>query len=181
MVHTYAVRSIVVMGVSGSGKSTIASALAKGLSFQFIEGDALHPPANVEKMSLGRALTDDDRRPWLREIGHQLNEALAHGPGCVVACSTLKRSYRDTLRSAVPETFFVMLNGPYALIRSRLEARPHAFMPVSLLASQFAALEPLGNDERGMSVDVSSPPQAIVSQIETELHRVESSQRGARG
>ncbi len=170
MVHTDVVRSIVVMGVSGSGKSTVARALAQRLDFHFIEGDALHTPANVEKMSRGHALSDRDRGPWLSEIGRQLNEALATGPGCVVACSALKRSYRDTLRSYAPDAFFVMLNGPRALIESRLEARPHAFMPLSLLASQFATLEPLHEDEKGMSVDVASPPGVIVDQIALSLH-----------
>jgi carbohydrate kinase (thermoresistant glucokinase family) len=161
------------MGVSGSGKSTVASALAKRLTFQFIEGDALHSAASVEKMSLGQALTDEDRRPWLEDVARQLAAALAAGPGCVIACSALRRSYRDTLRLYAPDTFFVMLSGSMALIRSRLEARPHAFMPVSLLASQFATLEPLEDDERGMTVEVTSSPDEIVAQITTELHHLE--------
>ena len=157
------------MGVSGSGKSTIARTLAKRLRFAFIDGDALHSPANVEKMSHGHALSDDDRGPWLHLIGQQMKDAASHPRGCVVACSALERQYRDILRQYVPETFFIVLEGTYALIHARIEARPHEFMPTSLLASQFAILEPLQSDEHGMSVDIQSTPQEIVDQIEAAL------------
>jgi carbohydrate kinase (thermoresistant glucokinase family) len=160
------------MGVSGSGKSTIARGLAERLNFQFIEGDSLHSPENLEKMSRGQALSDEDRTPWLNIVGHKLSDALSKGPGCVAACSALKRSYRDLLRAYAPDTFFVMLDGTFTLIQSRLEARPHDFMPLSLLASQFATLEPLEEDERGMSVDVTASPGVIVDQIALGLRSV---------
>ncbi len=169
MVPVGEVRTIIVMGVSGSGKSTIALALATRLNLQFIEGDSLHSEENLEKMSRGDALSDDDRTPWLRVIGQKISDAQSRGLGCVAACSALKRSYRDTLRSYAPEAFFVMLDGTFALIQSRLEARPHNFMPLSLLASQFATLEPLHSDERGVCVDITLTPEEILSQIETEL------------
>jgi carbohydrate kinase (thermoresistant glucokinase family) len=168
VMHTGQVRSIVVMGVSGSGKSTIARALAQRIGFEFIDGDALHSPDNLAKMSNGHALSDDDRTPWLNAIGQLLKDAHSHVPGCVVACSALKRKYRDLLREYVPDTYFVMLDGAFDLIQARLEARPHDFMPISLLASQFATLEPLQRDERGVRVDISLTPDEIVSQLETE-------------
>lgn len=167
--QTDQVRSIVVMGVSGSGKSTIALALAKRINFQFVDGDSLHSPENLAKMSRGVALSDDDRTPWLKVVGQKISDAQSESPGCVVACSALKRSYRDLLRGYDPGILFVMLNGTLALIRSRIEARPHEFMPASLLASQFAILEPLQSDERGMCVDIRLTPGEIVDQIETEL------------
>jgi gluconokinase len=167
--QTGQVRSIVVMGVSGSGKSTIALALAERSHFQFVDGDSLHSSENLAKMSRGVALSDDDRMPWLNAIGHQLKIAQSSYDGLVVACSALKRKYRDLLREYDPGIFFVMLEGTVALIRSRIEARPHDFMPASLLASQFAVLEPLQSDERGMCVDINFSPKEIVDQIEVEL------------
>lgn len=169
--HTGPVRSIVVMGVSGSGKSTIARALAQRFGFEFIDGDSLHSPENLAKMSQGTALSDDDRTPWLNAIGQQLRDAQSRASGCVVACSALKRKYRDLLREYVPDTYFVMLDGTFELIKARLEARPHDFMPISLLASQFATLEPLQHDERGVCVDISLTPEEIVNQIAKESRR----------
>ena len=157
------------MGVSGSGKSTIALALAKRSHLEFVDGDSLHSPENLAKMSRGVALSDDDRTPWLNAIGRQLRLAQSSSVGLVVACSALKRQYRDLLRTYDPEIFFVMLEGTEALIRSRIEARPHEFMPASLLATQFAILEPLESDERGMCVDIALSPQDIVVQIEAKL------------
>jgi carbohydrate kinase (thermoresistant glucokinase family) len=169
--QTGQVRSIVVTGVSGSGKSTIARALAQRIGFEFIDGDSLHNPANLAKMSKGQALSDNDRTPWLDAIGQQLKDAQSHALGCVVACSALKRKYRDLLREYVSDTYFVMLDGAFELIEARLEARPHDFMPVSLLASQFATLEPLQRDERGVRVDISLTPEEIVSLISNEWRK----------
>ncbi len=164
-------RSIVVMGVSGSGKSTIARALATRLEVPFIDGDSLHSPYNIVKMSNGQALSDADRMPWLHLIGQRFKDEVSASSGCVVACSALKRKYRDVLREYLPDTFFVMLNGSFEMVKSRIEARHHEFMPVSLLASQFDDLEPLQSDERGMSVDIALTPKNIVGQIEGELRQ----------
>jgi gluconokinase len=148
-------RAIVVLGVSGSGKSTVGRTLAQRLTYDFCDGDGLHSPTNIEKMRTGHPLTDEDRVPWLNAVGQRMRETLAQGRGIVVACSALKRSYRDILRQFDPATFFVFLDGSQELIMSRVVARENSFMPPSLLASQFATLEPLGADEAGIRIDVS--------------------------
>jgi gluconokinase len=159
------VRSIVVMGVAGSGKSTIARALATRLNFVFIDADWLHSAHNVEKMAAGEPLSDDDRYPWLHAVGERIkNETLSHA-GTVTACSALKRAYRDVLRLYAPDAFFVALDGPLEVIRSRIEARPPEIAGETLLASQFAVLEPLQSDERGMHVDVQFSPGAIADDV----------------
>lgn len=151
------------MGVSGTGKTTVAGQLAEHFGWEFIEGDSLHPPANIEKMSAGTPLDDEDRRPWLESLGRLLAFHHDDGLSSVLTCSALKRAYRDVLRSGVPDdtVFFVHLAAPSEVLRERMEAREH-FMPPSLLQSQFDTLEPLGPDELGVVVDVSQPVADVV-------------------
>lgn len=139
------------MGVSGSGKSTIGAALATALHARFIDGDSLHPASNVAKMSAGTPLDDLDRAPWLAKVGECLQRASDRGTGLVVACSALKRSYRDAIRTQAPRTFFAHLDVDRELLQRRMSGREH-FMPVSLLDSQLAALEPLEPAEYGVVV-----------------------------
>jgi carbohydrate kinase (thermoresistant glucokinase family) len=153
-------RPVVVMGVSGSGKTTVGAALADALGLRFVDGDALHPVANVAKMAAGIPLDDDDRAPWLDAIG----AVLAGGP-VVVACSALKRAYRDRLRAAAPRLELVFLDGDRELLASRMVARPGHFMPASLLDSQLATLEPPTADEQALTVDVSAPVVEIVASL----------------
>lgn len=143
---------IVVMGVTGSGKTTVGVALAKRLGVPFGEADDFHPRANVDKMSAGVPLDDDDRRPWLLAIG----EWLAEHPGAVATCSALKRAYRDLLRERAPNVVFVHLDGGRETVRRRVASRSGHFMPESLVDSQFAALEPLGPDEHGVVLDLDA-------------------------
>jgi len=149
---------IVVMGVSGSGKSTVGVALARRLGVPFVDADALHPPANIAKMTAGQPLDDADRYPWLDEVG----EWLAGHRGGVAGCSALKRSYRDRLRAQCPSVEFLYLCGAPAVIAARVAARTGHFMPAALLRSQFEALEPLGADEAGVTVDVDRNVDAII-------------------
>jgi gluconokinase len=158
-------RSVVVMGVAGSGKSTIGLLLAKRTDGHFQDGDQLHPDANVRKMSAGIPLTDEDRLPWLRAVGAYLLHGTYRGTTEIVACSALKRAYRDTLREFVPDVYFVHLDGPSDLIADRVRARNHEFMPPALLASQLATLEPLEPDELGSRFSIDSPPETIVDEI----------------
>ncbi|OBG91734.1 gluconate kinase [Mycobacterium sp. E3251] len=148
-----------VMGVSGSGKSTVGMALARRLRVPFVDADTLHPPANIAKMASGEPLDDDDRYPWLETVGQWL---AGHREGGVVSCSALKRKYRDQLRAHCPQVEFLHLAGSPALIRARLAARTAHFMPAALLRSQFDALEPLGPGEAGATVDVGQGVDAIV-------------------
>lgn len=159
------VNAIVVIGVSGSGKTTVGTAVAKQLAYEFCDADDLHSAHNIEKMSGGHPLTDEDRRPWLAAVGQRISETLARGDGVVVACSALKRSYRDILRHYEPTSFFVLLDGSEELILSRVTARTGNFMPPALLSSQFATLEPLGNEEIGVTIDVTQGSDAVVHQI----------------
>ncbi len=129
--------------------------LAQQLGGMFLDGDDLHPQANIAKMASGTPLTDEDREPWLREVGARLVSASGT---MVIACSALKRSYRDLIRAAAPDTAFVYLHGERELLAERLMARPSHFMPVSLLDSQLATLEPLGPDEQGAHFDIAEPP-----------------------
>jgi len=150
---------VVVMGVSGSGKSTVGAALAQRLRVPFADADDFHPPANIAKMTAGQPLDDHDRGPWLAAIGAWL---AAHPGGGVMSCSALKRSYRDRLRGHAPHVEFLHLDGTPEVIMARQASRPGHFMPASLLASQFATLEPLAADERGVVVDVAQSVDRIV-------------------
>ncbi|MGK5529044.1 gluconokinase [Streptomyces sp. URMC 129] len=149
---------VVVMGVTGTGKTTIGIRLADALGVPYAEGDDFHAPASIAKMTAGVPLDDADRWPWLDTIGRWAAERAADGG--VVSCSALKRVYRDRLRAAAPELFFVHLTADRELIHRRMVERKGHYMPPSLLDSQLAALEPLGADESGAAVDVSGPPEA---------------------
>src|SRR4051795_5026828 len=145
--------SLVVMGVSGSGKSTIAARVAERAAATFIDADDLHPASNVEKMAAGIPLTDEDRMPWLRVVGDTI--AAHHDERIVVACSGLKRSYRDAIRERAGSVLFAELDGTRALLAERMGGRGHHFMPLALLDSQLATLEPLQPDENGLRVDIA--------------------------
>ena len=155
----------VVMGITGSGKSTVGAMLAQKLGLDFVEGDDYHPPENVRRMAAGIPLTDADRADWLRALAARLREADESGDGVVVTCSALKRSYRDVLRAAAPEVQFVYLVGSRALIGERVAERRGHFMPASLLDSQLATLEEPDSDERAWTCDVKDSPQQIVDAI----------------
>jgi gluconokinase len=152
----------VVMGVSGCGKSEIGRLLATRLGIPYAEGDDYHSPANVAKMAAGTPLTDADRQDWLITLQKKIAAAAAAGEGLVLSCSSLKRRYRDLFRSADPALVFVHLDGPRELIAARMLARPNHYMPMSLLDSQFAALEALGPDERGVRLDIHASPAQLV-------------------
>jgi gluconokinase len=155
----------VVMGVSGSGKSLIARSLARALDIDFVEGDEYHPAENVERMSRGIPLTDDDRAGWLRALALRIREAKDAGTGLVLTCSALKRSYRDVLRAEAAELRFVFLRGPRALIADRLAGRRGHYMPPSLLDSQLATLEEPTPDEAAWVCDISESPQDLVAAL----------------
>ena len=159
----------VVMGVSGSGKSTIAGRLAAELGWEYQEGDALHPPANVEKIKGGTPLTDADRLPWLRRIAERIDDWRAQGRSGVVTCSALKRSYREVIVGDRPEVVLVYLKGSPELIKARLAQRKGHFMPPALLDSQFAVLEEPAADERAIIVDIGGTPEEIVQEIVARL------------
>ena len=160
---------LIVMGVSGSGKTTVAVPLAESLGWRFQEGDALHPPANVAKMHSGTPLTDEDRWPWLHAIAALIDAWRAEGASGVITCSALKRVYRDILVGQRPDVRIVYLQGEKALIASRLTARRGHFMPPALLDSQFATLEEPGPDERPITVHIGPPPEALVAEIKQLL------------
>lgn len=146
-------RHIVVMGVAGTGKTSIGKAVAEELGAAFVEGDEFHPKANIDKMSSGIPLDDDDRRPWLETLAGKIRELDAEGERSVTACSALRRLYRDWLRQGHPDLFFVHLHTDYDVLLDRMQKREH-FMPPSLLQSQFDTLEMLEDDESGVVVDV---------------------------
>ncbi len=150
---------VVVMGVSGAGKSTVGPLIAARLGVSFGDADSFHPPANIAKMSSGTPLTDEDRLPWLDAIGAHL--AAHRGRGAVVTCSALKRAYRDRLRASVPELRLVFLSGDPGLVAARQVSRAGHFMPASLIASQFATLEPPAPDEGAIILDVTATPEAL--------------------
>jgi gluconokinase len=160
---------IVVMGVSGSGKSTVGGLLAQRLDVPYAEADDFHPAANIAKMSAGHPLDDTDRAPWLDAIAGWITGR--GGAGGVVSCSALRRRYRDRLRAADPGLFFLHLDGPPELITARLAARMRHFMPSGLLRSQFEALEPLQPDEAGLVVSVEGGPQQITERALALLPR----------
>ncbi|APU13822.1 MULTISPECIES: gluconokinase [Actinoalloteichus] len=153
---------VVVMGVSGSGKTTIARSLAERLGVTYSEADEFHPPENIAKMESGVPLNDEDRLPWLRSIAAWISEQERADVSGVVTCSALKRSYRDLLRTGNDGVWFLHLAGSREVISDRLAGRTGHFMPASLLDSQFADLEPLESDEVGYTADVSEDAEVIV-------------------
>jgi gluconokinase len=157
---------IIVMGVSGSGKSTVGQMLAEALAWPFYDGDDFHPPANVEKMSNGIPLTDDDRAGWLAALAQLIHGLEQDGRSGVIACSALKQSYRDTLRADTSNVQFVYLKGEYALLLKRLQARKGHYMRPEMLQSQFAALE---EPKNALIVDIERPAEEIVRQIKQAL------------
>jgi gluconokinase len=160
---------LIVMGVSGSGKTTVASALAKHLGWPFKDGDELHPAANIAKMHSGHPLDDGDRGPWLESIAAWIDKWRAAGSCGVITCSALKRSYRAVLTKGRGEVRIVYLHGDMALIAKRLAARTGHFMPSDLLASQFATLEEPGPDEHAIRVEIDQPVNEIVAAIAAAL------------
>jgi gluconokinase len=156
---------IVVMGVAGSGKSTIAADLARRLGWRFAEGDAFHPPANVAKMREGVALGDADRWPWLDAIAAWIADTRAPGERCVVACSALKRTYRERLAAGRDDVRFVYLQGAYDLVARRMAARSGHYMPLALLRSQFDTLEEPGSDENPVVLSIERPPEELAHRI----------------
>ena len=160
---------VVVMGVSGSGKTTIAERLAIAMGWPLLEGDAFHPPANVAKMASGTPLTDEDRWPWLRAIATAIDECRSRGANAVVACSALRRAYRDILIGERPDVRLVYLKGSRALIAERLAARKGHFMPPALLESQFRTLEEPGPDENPITVEIGVQPDDVVQTIMERL------------
>ncbi len=163
-------RHLVVMGVSGTGKTTVGSALAHRLGRRFIEGDSFHPERNVAKMSAGEPLDDDDRRPWLQTLSQLMAAREVEGVPTVLTCSALKRAYRDILREGLPEAsvYFVHLAASREVLQARMESRTH-FMPPSLLQSQLDTLEPLGPDEAGRRFDVTPPVDVVCDAVEEAL------------
>jgi gluconokinase len=155
--------TIVVMGVSGSGKSTVAATLVERLGWEFAEGDDFHPPANVAKMHAGHPLDDDDRWPWLRRLAAWIGEHERAGRNVVVTCSALKRTYRDLLCDGHPSVWFAHVTADAALIRERLEHRTGHYMPASLLDSQLSTLEPLADDEPGAQISGAGSPSSVVA------------------
>ena len=155
----------VVMGVSGCGKSRIGAAFAQAKGLRFVDGDDLHPAANIAKMRRGAPLTDADRAPWLAQVG-----AVLARDGTVVACSALKRAYRDQIRQAAAASVtFLYLRGSRAVLLARMQARPGHFMPPSLLDSQLATLEEPSLDETFVMADIDQPPEAIIAQFQEAL------------
>ena len=158
-------RTLIVMGVSGCGKTAVATELGARLGWVFAEGDKFHPSANVEKMRAGHPLDDDDRWPWLRAIATWIGEHEQAGAGAIVTCSALKRSYRDLLRAGHDSVWFVHLTVPVTVLADRLKHRQGHFMPASLLQSQLSTLEPLGADEPGSTVPGDVPPTDVVAEV----------------
>ena len=161
--------SIVVMGVSGSGKTTVAGGLVERLGWEFAEGDDFHPQVNVEKMRSGLPLDDDDRWPWLRRLADWIGEHEQAGRSVVVTCSALKPSYRDLLRDGHPSVWFAHVTADADLLRERVEKRTGHYMPSSLLESQLATLEPLEPDEPGTAILGTEPPGTVVTELMAAL------------
>jgi gluconokinase len=166
-----ATTSIVVMGVSGSGKTSAARELTRQLGWEYIEGDDLHPEANVAKMAAGHPLDDEDRWPWLREIAEVIGEHEAAGTSLVLTCSALKRSYRDLLRDGHPSVWFAHVDVSREVLAERLANRTGHFMPPSLLDSQLATLEPLAEDEPGDVIAGDAPLAESVAELLSDLKR----------
>lgn len=162
--------AVVVMGVSGAGKSTVGKLIAAELGCPFRDADSFHPPANIEKMSRGAPLTDEDRWPWLRAIAAWIGEHRAAGTACVVTCSALKRVYRDIVTDGQSaDVRLVYLKGDFDLIEARLKARKGHFMPPALLRSQFDALEQPKHDEHPVIVSIDAPPEIIATTVIKQL------------
>jgi gluconokinase len=164
---------IVISGVSGAGKTTVGKLLARGLGWHFVEADDFHPAANIEKMRSGRPLTDEDRSPWLERLREEIKRLVAAGENAVLACSALKRAYRDRLRVS-NEVKFVFLRGDLALVQKQLRRRRAHFMNPALLQSQFDDLEEPGPDEDVLTIELGRTPEEIVNEIEAKLHLVSS-------
>jgi gluconokinase len=162
---------VIVFGVSGAGKTTVGQMLAGQLDWHFLEADDFHPTANIEKMRSGRPLTDEDRWPWLERLREQIKRCLAAQGNTVVACSSLKRKYRDYLR-ANPDVKLVFLRGNYAIIEEQLRHRRGHFMNPDLLQSQFADLEEPPPDENVLTIELGRSPDDLVEEIKTKLHLV---------
>lgn len=162
-------RRVVVMGVSGCGKSTVGAALAAHMGWRFVEGDSLHPADNVAKMAAGQALSDADRAGWLATLADVLAQARAQEQGLVISCSALKRAYRDRLRAGDSQALFAHLDGSREVIAARIASRTHMYMPASLLESQFAALQPPEPDEQALHLDVLQPPAELIDHITHHL------------
>lgn len=158
-------RHVVVMGISGSGKTTIAALLAEKLGWDFAEADEFHPPANIEKMTNGTPLTDEDRWPWLGTMRDWMSSKAATGTSTVVTCSALRRAYRDVLVEAAGDVVFVHLMGDTEMILERMSTRSGHFMPQSLLPSQISTLEPLEADEPGIRMENTGVPEDITAHI----------------
>ena len=167
---------VVVMGVSGSGKSAVGDLVAESLGVPFVDGDSLHPMSNISKLSEGEPLTDADKWPWLAIVGETLADAEHHG-GMVIACSALKRKYRDAIRREVPQVIFVLLGGPRELLAARLATRPeHLFSTAQAARAaqldwQLSILEPLDADEHGGTIDVSPPLPVVVDEVVSTIRR----------
>lgn len=168
MVVPHNVRIVILMGVTGSGKTTIGRLLAEDCNWPFYEGDDFHPTANVEKMRRGMPLTDEDRAPWLDALNHLIRDLIAQAQSAVIACSALKQAYRDRLAGNRDEVVFVYLRADYALARARLLSRKDHFMKVDLLASQFDTLE---EPEGALTIDIAEEPDVIVGRIREALQR----------
>lgn len=168
---------VVVSGVSGVGKSTVARLLAERLRVPFADADDFHPPASIARMAAGVPLDDEDRGPWLRSVGAWLGARLADGTGGVVACSALSRSHRDLLRADCPGAYVLQLNGGRELVADRIGRRTGHFMPAVLLDSQYALLEPLADDEYGSTLDVGPAPEVLA---DTAARRLAAAGGGTR-
>jgi gluconokinase len=171
---------VAVLGVSGSGKTTLARALAADTGAVVVDADDLHPEANVEKMAAGIPLTDADRRPWLEAVAEVLARHRAAGSGLVVACSALKRRYRDLLRTGDPDLVCLLLAGPRAALERRVRERRDHFMPAGLLGSQLATLEPLEDDERGVTLDLTQSLPALVGAARAAIGAAQDSGQAPR-
>jgi gluconokinase len=164
---------VIVFGVSGAGKTTVGKLLARESGWHFVEADDFHSVANIEKMRSGRPLTDEDRWPWLERLREEIKRLVATGKNAVVACSALKRAYRDRLRVGNEEKF-VFLRGDFALVQKQLRSRPAHFMNPDLLQSQFDDLEEPRPDEEVLTIELGGTPEEIVNEIKTKLHLVRS-------